>query len=134
MYSKKALDGHYFKTSGFYFFFIPVKVPYKKVYAMAESADLKLKEKFGPILESGKMFGFGWIGVEVEKLSESRDDVVHVKKDYETFEYRGAYKTLGRAYKKLMKERPGKKQYLNLFLDDPEKVVPENCRTIILFK
>jgi hypothetical protein len=134
MYSQKTLNGYYFKTSGFYFFFIPVAVPYKKVYSMAESAGLKLKEKFGPNLESGKMFGFGWIGVEIEKPTENRADVVQVKCDYEIYEYKGVYKTLGRAYKKLMKEKPGKNEYLNLFLDDPEKIKPDDCRTIILFR
>lgn len=80
------------------------------------------------------MFGFAWIGVEIEKPTENRADVVQVKCDYETYEYKGVYKTLGRAYKKLMKEKPGKNEYLNLFLDDPEKIKPDDCRTIILFR
>lgn len=134
MYSHKTLDSYYFKTSGFYFFYIPVSVPYKKIYAMAESAGVNLKEQFGPILESGKSFGFGWIGVEIEKPSNDRADVIHVKGEYETYEHRGAYKTLGKAYQKLRKERPGKKEYLNMYLDDPAKVKPNDCRTLILFR
>ncbi len=133
MFEKKKLDGYYFKTSGFYIFFIPVLVPYKKIYAKAEAAGLRKKETHGPILESGSIFGFGWIGVEVEKPKENRDDVIHVSGDFQMYEHRGPYKTLGDAYKKVMKECPGQKKYLNLFLDDPEKVAPENLRTQILF-
>lgn len=134
MYTKKNLNGHFFKTKGFYAFFIPVKVPYKKVYSIADSAGLKKKEQFGPILEKGKMFGFGWIGVEVEKPTQPRQDVVHVNGDFEMYEHVGAYKTLGQAYKKITKERPGAKDYYNLYLDDPEKVSLDKCRTQIYFK
>jgi hypothetical protein len=134
VYQSKTLDGHYFKSAGFYVFFMPVSVPYKKIYAMAEAKGLKKKEAFGPILESGRLFGFGWIGIEVEKPREDRKDVIHVKGDYQMVEHKGPYKTLGQAYKKVMKECPRKKEYLNLYLDDPERVASENLRTQILFK
>ncbi len=100
----------------------------------AEAAGLKKKEAFGPILESGRLFGFGWIGIEVEQPTSARSDVIHVKGDFQMYEHRGPYKTLGKAYKKIMKECPSKKEYFNLYLDDPEKVQPENLRTQILFK
>ncbi len=134
MYQNKSLDGYYFKTPGFYVFFIPVRVPYKKIYSLAEKAGLKKREAFGPILESGRMFGFGWIGVEVEKPNEDRQDVIHVNGEYQMYEHKGAYKTIGQAYKKIMKDCPRKKEYLNLYLDDPEKVPTQNLRTQILFK
>lgn len=134
MYQQKSLDGYYYKIPGFYVFFIPVKVPYKKIYSRAERAGLKKKEAFGPILESGRLFGFGWIGVEVDKPSADRPDVLHVNGDFQMYEHRGPYKKLGEAYKKIMKECPSKKQYLNLYLDDPEKIAQENLRTQILFK
>ncbi len=134
MYEKKILDGHYFTTKGFYIFFIPVKVPYKQIYSMAEKAGLKKKDAFGPILERGSMFGLGWIGVEVEKPNVPRADVVHIKGEFQMYQHQGPYKTLGKAYKKIMKECPSKKEYLNLYLDDPEKVLAENLRTQILFK
>jgi hypothetical protein len=127
MYSKKNLTGHFYKTKGFYVFYIPVKVPYKKIYAFADSAGLKTKQAFGPILEKGKMFGFGWIGVEVEKPKQQRDDVVHVAGDFDMHEHKGPYK-------KIMQERPDMKECYNLYLDDPEKVRPENCRTQIYFR
>ena len=106
MYSKKKLDAYYFTTKGFYAFFIPVRVPYKQIYPMADSAGVKKKETFGPIMESGKSFGFGWIGVEIEKPSQPRNDVKNVTGEFETYEHKGAYKTLGKAYRKIMKERP----------------------------
>lgn len=134
MFSKKTLDGYFYKTKGFYLFFIPVKVPYQAIYQKAENAGLKKKEQFGPILEKAKLLGFGWIGVEVEAPSSKRDDVVHVAGNFEMYEYKGPYKTLGRAYKKLLKERPKAKDYLNLYLDDPNKVAAEECRTQILFR
>jgi hypothetical protein len=134
MYSKKSLNSYYFTTKGFYVFFIPVKVPYKQIYSMAEKAGLKKKEAFGPILESGKLFGSGWIGIEVEKPASDRSDVMHVTGDYEMYEYKGPYKTLGKACKKISKERPGKKLCFNLYLDDPEKTRPEDLRTQILFR
>jgi hypothetical protein len=101
---------------------------------MADAAGLKKKDAFGPILESGRMFGFGWIGVEVEKPNEERRDVIHVKGDYQMYEHKGPYKTLAKAYKEVMKTCPGKKDYLNLYLDDPEKIPAQNLRTQILFK
>lgn len=134
MYTKKSLNGYFYKTKGFYVFHIPVKVPYKQVYSLATSAGLQKKQEFGPILEQGKMFGFGWIGVEVEKPVTDRADVLHVAGDFEMLEHRGPYKTVGQAYKKIMKERPGFKECYNLYLDDPQKTKPEDCRTQIYFR
>ncbi len=134
MYEKKRLDGYYFTTKGFYVFFIPVMVPYKRIYSMAGTAGLKKKEAFGPILESGRLFGFGWIGVEVDKPKEDRSDVIHVEGDFQMHVHKGPYKELGKTYKNVMKECPNKKEYMNLYLDDPEKVAPENLRTQILFR
>lgn len=134
MYEKKNLNGYFYKTKGFYVFFIPVKVPYKQVYALADSAGLKKKLEFGPILEKGKMFGFGWIGVEVEKPAQHRDDVIHVTGEFEMYEHKGPYKNLGLAYKKIMKECPSAKDCYNMYLDDPEKVRPEDLRTQVYFR
>ncbi len=134
MYSKKSLDGYFYTTKGFYVFFIPVKVPYKQVYGMADAKGLKKKQEFGPILEKGKMFGSGWIGVEIEKPKDDRSDVVHIKGDFKMYEHKGAYKTLGKVYKKIMKDKPGAKEYFNLYLDDPEKTKPEDCRTQVFFR
>lgn len=134
MYTKKNINSHFYKTKGFYVLFIPVKVPYKQVYSMAGAAGLKKKQEFGPILEQGKLFGFGWIGVEVEKPSEKRDDVVYVSGDFEMYEHKGPYKTLGKACQKIRKDRPEAKEYYNLYLDDPEKTRPEDCRTQIFFR
>ena len=134
MYGKKSLDGYYFRTTGFYIFHIPVKVPYKEIYALADQSGVKQKVPFGPILEWSKMFGIGHIGVEVEKPADNREDVVRVMGTYDMYEHKGPYKTIGKAYKKIMKEKPKFKECLNLYLDDPAKVPPEQCRTQILFK
>ena len=134
MFSKKEMNSYFYTTKGFYILFIPVAVPYTKIYERAESAGLKLKQKFGPILEKGKLFGSGWIGIEVEKPAADRDDVVLIQGKFETYLHKGAYKTLGKACQKIRKERPAAKEYYNLYLDDPRKVKPENCRTEILFR
>jgi hypothetical protein len=78
MFSKKTLDGYFYTTKGFYIFFIPIGVPYKKIYSLADGAGLKKKAEFGPILEKGSLFGKGWIGVEIEQPREQLADVVHV--------------------------------------------------------
>ena len=80
------------------------------------------------------MFGFGWIGIEVEKPAVSRTDTKLFSGDFAMYEHKGPYKTLGQAYRKIMKENPKAKEYLNLYLDDPEKVQPEELRTQILFR
>jgi hypothetical protein len=134
MYSKRSFDGYYFKTPGFYVFNIPIAVPYKKIYAKAMDAGHKLKEQFGPILESGKLFGSGWIGIEVEKPKADSDDVIHFTGQFETLEHKGPYKNLGKSCQKIKKERPDTIERFNLYLDDPETVAPENLRTLILFR
>lgn len=134
MYGKKSLDGYYFRTTGFYIFHIPVKVPYKEIYAMADRAGVKQKVAGGPILEWSKMLGTGYIGVEVEKPGQDRDDVIRVAGSYDMYEHKGPYRTLGKAYKKIMKERSNIKECMNLYLDDPANTSPEQCRTQIIFR
>ncbi len=134
MYTKKNLDSYFYTTNGFYILFIPVKVPYKKLYELANQAGVKKKEKHGPILESGKLFGYGWIGAEIEKPSSQRSDVVHLAGEFSVYEHKGPYKSLGAAHKKIRKENPRASEYYNLYLDDPEKVNPQECRTHIYFR
>ncbi len=134
MYTKKNLDSYFFIRPGFYVFFIPVKVPYKKIYGLANSAGLKKKEVFGPILEKGKKFGSGWIGIEVEKPSTTHSDVLHIQGNFQVYEHKGPYKTIGKAYMKIMKDNPEAKEFFNLYLDDPKKVEIQNLRTQILFR
>jgi hypothetical protein len=133
-YSKQTVDGYFFTLKGFYIFFIPIAVPYKKLYTAVPAAGLKMNEKSGPILESGKMFGTGWIGLEIEKPTQAREDVVHIQGDFQCFEHRGPYKDLGKVCKKITKDYPAAKEYYNLYLDDPTKVKPEDCRTQVLFR
>lgn len=113
---------------------MPAKVPYNQIHALAQKAGLKKKEDLGPILERGKMFGFGWIGIEVEKPQNDRADVIHLFGDFDVYEHKGPYKTLGVSYKKIMKERPNAKEFYNLYIDDPRKVPQEKCRTQIVFR
>jgi effector-binding domain-containing protein len=134
MYGKTKLNAHYFTTKGFYIFFIPVKVPYKAVYQLADSAGVKKTLAHGPIVEKGSLFGFGWIGVEIEKPSTHQKDVVHISGDFETYRHTGPYKTLGQAYKRIMKERTKPRECYNIYLDDPVATPPEKCRTDILFR
>ncbi|MBY0472117.1 hypothetical protein K2X30_13200 [bacterium] len=116
---QKKLDGYFFTAKGFYIFFIPIFVPYHKIYGKAkEVAGFKLKQDFGPILESGKLFGLGWIGVEVEKASGAR----HVQGTFKMYEHKGPYQELGRVYKEVMKDCSKKAESFNLYLDDGSKL------------
>jgi len=134
MFSEMKLDSYYFTMPGFYLMFIPVGVPYKKIYGEAEKAGLKRIEQFGPILEKGKLFGRGWIGIEVQKPANGRPDVVHVEGTYQVFEHKGPYKDIGKACKAIRTEKPNVETCYNLYMDDPEKVAPKNLRTKILFR
>ncbi len=134
MFAKKEMNSYFFKTKGFYIFWIPVAVPYKEIYRRAQDAGLKPTQNAGPILEKGATFGFGWIALEVEKPSGPREDVVQIKGPFEMLEHKGPYKTIGASYKIIKKERPKAQEHFNLYLDDPEKVKPEDCRTEILFR
>jgi len=134
MYSKLKLDSYYFKIKSFYAFFIPLGVPYKEIYKITDKSKFKRREVHSPILESARMFGIGWIGVEIEKPTMVPDNVFNLKGEFEVYEHRGPYKTIGKAYKKIMKERPVAREFFNLYFDDPEKVLPEACRTQILFR
>ncbi len=133
MFNEKKLDSYFYTTPGFYLFYIPIGVPYKKLYSLADAAGVQKKEALGPILEKGSLFGKGWIGVEIENPRDHRPDVVHISGTFETYEHHGPYKTLGKAYQIIKKERPSFKEFYNLYLDDPDKVGPENCRTVIYF-
>ena len=43
---------------------------------MADAAGLTKKEEFGPIIEQGKMFGFGWIPRESMTQSFTQEGLV----------------------------------------------------------
>lgn len=133
-YTTTALDAYFYTMPGFYVFFIPLCAPYKKIYAATEQAGFNKKEAFGPILESAKMFGWGFIGIEIEKATQIPETVVHIQGEFKTYEHRGPYRTLGKAYKMIMKDHPQAKQYYNLYLDDPRQVPPSDLRTRILFR
>lgn len=134
MYTKRTLDSYFFKTNGFYIFHIPVNVPYKKIYVLADAAGVKKKEDFGPILESSKMFGSGWIGIEVDASAKSHADVIHIQGEFNQYEHKGPYRTINQGCNKITKENPGAKVYYHIYLDDPDKLKPEDCRTQLLFK
>jgi|APSaa5957512535_1039671.scaffolds.fasta_scaffold144563_1 hypothetical protein len=131
-YFQKKINASYYTTKGFYIFNIPVKVPYKKIYASAEAAGFKQIETLGPIIESSRIFGFGWIGVEVE--SATGPDIKQIKGDFTVIEHKGAYRNIGKTYKKISKEKPGSKEHYNLYIDNPDNVEEANLRTHILFR
>jgi len=134
LYSIINIDSYFFTMPGFYGFFIPIHVPYKKIYAAAQKAGFQKKEEYGPILESAKMLGLGFIGIEIEKPERDRKNVIHIQGEFRVYEHRGPYRTLGKAYKLIMKDHPQAKQYFNLYLDDPQHVLPQDLRTRVLFR
>lgn len=136
MYTKITLNGDYFITRGLYFFFIPIAVPCKKIYSLARAAGFQPKEPndAGPILESARKFGYGWIGVEVTVPTKDRSEIKYLEGNFEAYEFTGPYQKLGHAYKYVAKDHPNKTEFLNLYLDDPRIIPADKCRTLILFR
>lgn len=134
MYQRQSLNSYYFKAKVFYFLYIPIRAPYRYIDSMATDAGTKLRNEFDCIIESPKLLGFGWIGIEVEKPKEPRNDVVPIAGEFEVFDYVGPYKTLGKAHKKISQDRPNAKERYNFYFDDPHKTPPEKCRTKIFFR
>jgi len=132
-YSKLDLSGNYYTTKGFFFFFVPVRVPYGKLFDMARQAGYKVEEK-SKIIEKGKSFGNGWIGVKVEGAKENDPDIVTLEGEYNSFEYTGPYKGIGKAYQQVMKDNPDAKHYFSMYLNSPDDVPEAELKTLILFK
>ncbi len=134
MYTTRTLDSYYFRTKVLNILFIPIRAPYRRIYSMATDSGEKLKDDFGLIVEQGKLFGFGWIGVEINKPEKLLHEVVHISGSFEVHEHVGPYHTIGKAYRKIKRDRPFAKELYNFYLDDPHQTLPEKCRTQILFR
>lgn len=80
------------------------------------------------------MFGYGWIGVEVNAPTKDRSDIKRLDGSYDAYEFTGPYKKLGQITKKIKKDYPNKTEFLNLYLDDPQITQVDLCRTLIMFR
>jgi hypothetical protein len=135
-YEKLQVKGTFFAMRGFYLFFIPLFVPYKKITSKAQELGLKVKGngKFNGIIEKGMAFGFGWIGIEIEEGPVDNKNIIKINQEFSSYEYRGEYKNIGTAYRNIMTDKPEAKEFYNLYLNDPSITPLEERKTLILFR
>ncbi|MBK7962687.1 MAG: hypothetical protein IPK04_16740 [Bdellovibrionales bacterium] len=73
MYTKKNIDAYFYTTKGFYLFHIPVKVPYKLLYGMADAADHEMEIAGDPsrsieILKEVTLATSKWLSAPQERM------------------------------------------------------------------
>lgn len=131
-YESKQIDQKFFTMKGFFVFFAPVGVPYTKIEEQAKKAGYEVEwAKFPGIIEKAAPLGFGWIGVPVSD-SATGDNIKTVKGNYKSYLHLGSYKKMWPAYQSIMKDFPKAKQYLNSYLNSPQKHKEEDLKTEIL--
>ena len=80
------------------------------------------------IWEKGKMFGFGWIGIEDENGDKQ------ISGDFKTAMHVGPYKKMGETYRKVMADNKGSKEMYNVYLNSPMEVDESQLKTKIVFR
>ncbi len=92
----------------------------------------KVREENGlgkvAVWESSKMFGKGWVGVDIE----SGD--FKIEGDFTTYTHKGEYKKLREVYQQIMKDHPEANEYYNVYLNDPRDVKEQEQLTKIIFR
>lgn len=133
-YSKYNIAGNYFVMSGWYFFFVPVLVPYTKIYDVAKQKGYVADEQAG-MLERGAKFGKGWIGVRVVGDVKADDpNIKHLEGEFSAYEFVGPYKEMGKGYSVVMKDYPHPTEMYHVYLTDPAVTPAEQNKTLILFR
>jgi hypothetical protein len=133
-YSTKNLTGKYFKLNGFFFFFIPVGVPYAKLEQEAKAAGFTPDLSFG-CLEMGVKLGMGWVALKVnDDADENHPNIITLEGEFTTYEHQGPYRQMGTSYQKVMQDHPSAQEFYNLYLNSPYEVAPDELRTLICFR
>ena len=83
------------------------------------------------MIEQGKMFGRGRIGVATTDASKENR---HLDGDFRVYELMGDYAQMKQIYPQLMKEHPHAREFYNLYLTDPAEVSMEENKTWIMFR
>jgi hypothetical protein len=126
-----SLDAHFYTLKGFFFFWMPLMVPYGKLAPKAKEAGYTPK---APIIEEGVKFGNGTVGIVVENPKEGDINIKHYKGEYLSYAHYGSYRTLGKSFQAIMKSYPSSHSFLSLYTNAPGDVEEKDLETIILFK
>lgn len=136
VYEKIQVKGTFYTMRGFYFFFIPIFVPYNKIITKAEQQGFLVKggNKFNGILEKNRSFGFGWIGVEIQDVETSNANVIRINQEFNSHEYVGSYRNIEKEFRSIMLDFPQIIESYNLYLNDPKATPEPERKTLILFR
>lgn len=123
----------FFTQTGWYFFFIPIAVPYAEIQQRAEAAGYKVIGE--GIYEKPVMIGRTRIGIEIEKAGSKPSPLLQEwKGQFLRYDYTGPYKTLGKAFRAIIRYNRKASNFMLAYLDDPKKVGDANCRTKLYFQ
>lgn len=115
--------------------YMPIRVPYGKIFAEAEKAGFKPKQtsKLG-IIEKGAPLGRGFIAIEIEPSKRSDKRLFTLEGDYLAVEHVGPYSKIGETFKKITTDHGGMSEFYSCYLNSPNEVSADKLRTLILFK
>lgn len=117
-YSKEKINVKLKTMPGWFFFYMPLSVPYKKLAL----------EKGGAMWEKSTFLGRGWIGIE----HEAGDKMV--EGEFNTYIHKGEYKKLKNVFKNIMKDYPETREFYSIYLNSPEEVSESELETKIIFR
>lgn len=131
-YEEYSIDATFYTLKGFFFFYMPLRVPYAKLEQAAKDAGYTIKNK--QIIEKGKAFGNGWIGIEVESAKEQDQNVVQIKGDFKATKHIGSYRQLSSVFKQVMQDHPEAKEFYSVYLNTPMEVEQDKLETLVVFR
>lgn len=134
-YKKLKVDATLFKIPAWFLMYMPIKVPYDKIFDEAKKAGYthKVDTKLG-ILEKGASFGKGFIAIEIEPVNTDDKRVIKLEGDFLGYDHLGPYSKIGEAFGIIMKDNPNTKEFYSCYLNSPQKVKAEELSTLILFR
>jgi hypothetical protein len=131
--TKTNLDVTLFTRSAFYFFWIPLGMPYNKTMEQAKESGFEIDGDFG-IIEKASFIGRGWIGVSV-KNHQDKSNLVPITGEFHTLEILGEYSQIKSTYQNIiMKDYPQAKEFYNIYYNDPKLVKTEDLKTKIIWR
>ncbi len=127
-----TVDTDLYTEPGFFFFWMPVRVPYKSLNGNAEAAGFKVRDNAEGIYERGKMFGRGWIGIPVEDVPDAdRSHVRRVQGEFKVAEHVGSFSSVGKTMREIKRMDRSLQPTFMVYPDDPHVVPTEQLRTWI---
>lgn len=120
---------------GWFVMYMPIRVPYGKIFAEAEKAGFKPKRtsKLG-IIEKGAPLGRGYIAIEIEPTKKADKRLFNLEGEYLALEHIGPYNKIGETFKKITTDHAGIEEFYSCYLNSPNEVSSDKLRTLILFK